>query len=54
MSEFQQQYGIADYDALYTKTLNLIAKFQEEKVSLESRSNVAQAFEKKIARISDS
>ncbi|MBQ5470285.1 MAG: hypothetical protein IIT54_06745 [Acetobacter sp.] len=47
MSEFQQQYGIADYDALYTKTLNLIAKFQEEKVSLESRSNVAQAFEKK-------
>ena len=31
MSEFQQQYGIADYDALYTNTLNLIAKFQEKK-----------------------
>ncbi len=47
MSEFQKQYGIADYDVLYRNTLNLITKFQGEKVSLESRSNVAQAFEKK-------
>lgn len=47
MGAFQKQYGIADYNVLYTDTLNLITKFQGQRVSLESRGNVAQAFAQK-------
>ena len=47
MEEFQKKYGIADYDTLYMTTLELITKVQEQRISLESRMNVAQAFAKR-------
>ncbi|MBO6085165.1 MAG: hypothetical protein J6P19_02060, partial [Acetobacter sp.] len=31
ISEFQQQYGIADYDVLYTRPLILLRNFKKKK-----------------------
>lgn len=44
MEAYQKQYGIADYDVLYNSTLELINRFQEARVTLDSKSAAAQYF----------
>ncbi|MCP1243413.1 hypothetical protein [Acetobacter lambici] len=44
MESYQKQYGIADYDVLYKNTLELINKFQEIRVTLDSKATAAQFF----------
>lgn len=44
MATFQKEHGIADYDAVYNHTLELLNHYQETRVNLDSRASAAQFF----------
>ncbi|MFH7812582.1 MULTISPECIES: hypothetical protein [Acetobacter] len=52
MEDFQKQYNIADYDTLYKSTLELINKFQEIRVTLDSKATAAQFFAQRSQELS--
>ncbi|MBR0559894.1 hypothetical protein [Neokomagataea anthophila] len=44
MQQFQKEHGIADYDVVYNRTLELLNHYQETRVTLDSRASAAQYF----------